>query len=310
MQSGIFIEPISGLTRSNNKIKLVYGETYDQFGITIDSLKYYFIINTLHNLLQNKGYKIESTIIIGDSHSVRNDSAKKELIFPQIKKNIELIGKIKRKFNLKCNFKLMSNLFQTKEFKANLDKVNLFFKNNQKSLSDLKRTVQKDKLNEEIKKNFSYTREELALILNYDIKIGPPKEKNYDNIAKKINHNLIGIYVKPTYPLGKKFDFYINHENIEKFGLTPYKGGSYKLNNNRITLNNYNLKTIQELINNSYIPQVEGLPNPVLDLFIVLNLAKRSINNDFNNFSKYKINNDKVKTLSQDIFNKIISEIK
>src|SRR5438552_7029389 len=53
-------------------IKLVYGETYDAFGLTLDSLKYYFFLALLQESLQANGVDASATIIVGDLHSIKN----------------------------------------------------------------------------------------------------------------------------------------------------------------------------------------------------------------------------------------------
>lgn len=71
------------------------------------------------------------------------------------------------------------------------------------------------------------------------------------------------------------YDFFINHPEIEDFGVTPYKAGSNRLQRNRIILKETTAKQIKGLIDNSYIPLFAELPNPVLDLFVIADLIKK-----------------------------------
>jgi hypothetical protein len=83
------------------------------------------------------------------------------------------------------------------------------------------------------------------------------------------------VYVNPTYPLGLNYDYFISHSEIEEFGLTPYKAGSNKLQHNRIILNESSMAQITSLVSESFVPKYEELPNPVLDLCIISDLANQ-----------------------------------
>lgn len=117
--------------------------------------------------------------------------------------------------------------------------------------------------------------EEIAIISDYDLKLGPPREKYYDKVAQIYkNGNPLGIYVKPTYPLGLNYDYFINHPEIEEFGLTPYKAGSNKLQQNRFVLNNTSRSQLQRFIKTSFISKHPELPNPLKDLYDICQLSK------------------------------------
>lgn len=315
LESGIFYDPYLDLnqfiqkieSKKDKKIKLVYGETYDEYGLTIDSLKYYLILNTLHNLLEKSGFCVTSHIIVGDFHSIINNSVRnKTSILEQINKNVILIKKILQKFCLKSKILLMSDLLKTKVFKSKLDFVTNKINYDSTLKNCLKNTVLNSKLKEESVKDFLYTREEVTLILDYNIKIGPPREKNYDDIANKINPSFSGLYLKPTYPIGKNFDFFIQHPQIEEFGITPYKAGSNKLQKNRIIIEKFDESTIKSLIKNTFISSDSSLPNPLLDLIIILNLAKRCKLSNFEDFLEYSINNKGINELPEKLSNLIM----
>lgn len=264
----------------NKSVKLVYGETYDQYGLTLDSLKYYFFIALLANILKKEGINTSSTIIIGDLHSIKNKIVKnKEDLLLDAKTRINLINKIKSTYNLEIEPVLMSGIFMENEFKNRLKKTIPIFNKSEELMAIAKKTVLKNRLTQEEKLGFQYTLEEVALIIDFDIKIGPPREIYYDQIANivsnKINQkDFYGIYLKPTYPLGFKFDFFIRHPEIEKFGVTPYKAGSNKLQENRIILGITNLEECQKLINYSFVAVNPILPNPVLDIYLISQMAE------------------------------------
>lgn len=274
---------------SNSKediVELVYGETYDQYGLTLDSLKYYFFIALLENYLISKGKNVSSTIIIGDLHSIKNKIVQnKNVLLSEAGNRIELIKKIKNIYGLNIKPVLMSEKFNDDNFKKNLKIVTNFFENSPKLQEIAKKTVLKNRISQEESLGFQYTLEEVSLIIDYNVKIGPPREIHYDqitNIIKKElkNQEFIGIYLKPTYPLGVGFDFYIRHPEIEKFGLTPYKAGSNKLQDNRIILEDHPGKSAEFLINSSFISTNSLIPNPVLDIYLISQMAESFLKNE------------------------------
>ena len=72
--------------------------------------------------------------------------------------------------------------------------------------------------------------------------------------AKLLGHNYCGIYLKPTYPLGQNFLFYLQNPEIEKFGLTPYKAGSNKMQDFRIIYGKTTPEELENLLAKTEIP--------------------------------------------------------
>lgn len=254
-------------------IRIIYGETYDEYGLTIDSLKYYLFLSLLHNTLEEVGIKVESFVIIGDLHSVKNKIVKnKDGLLSGAKARIDQINKIKSIFKLKFEPVLMSNIFGDSKFKNRLETITPIFNKSEELKELAKKTVLENRQAQEEDSGFSYALEEVALIMDFDIKIGPPRETYYDQLARKLGSNLNGIYLRPTYPLGMNFDFFINNPEIGEFGLTPYKAGSNKMQDHRIILGKTSEKDIKNLINNSYIPRDVFLANPILDLACIVGM--------------------------------------
>lgn len=268
----------------NKTIKIIYGETYDQFGLTIDSLKFYLILHILHSLI---GKNSTCDLIIGDIASYRNKMSKekKEEITKAIKNNISLIKKIIRNFGLNIHPQFMSIVFQKQEFDDKFKQITRLYTEDKSVRKIFERTVLENRLKQETKMNFLYAREEVALIVNYDLKVGPPREKFYDEIASKYSQNqnktFKGIYTNPTYPLGINFDFFITNPEIEKYGITPYKAGSNKLQINRIIMQNIDKKALHTIIENTFLPEESTLPNPLMDLYIIADLARRISISDY-----------------------------
>ena len=140
------------------------------------------------------------------------------------------------------------------------------------------KTVLKNKIAQEKLVGFQYAVEAVATSLQFDIKIGPPREQYYDKAAQIIGSetnlgNVYGIYLRPTYPLGENFSYFILNKEIEEFGITPYKAGSNKLQDNRIILGQTTQGQLESLVNTSYIPTNMYLANPVVDLYTIADLA-------------------------------------
>ena len=272
--------------KKDKQIKLVYGETYDQFGLTIDSLKYYFFLNLLHQALETMDTEVSSYIIIGDLHSIRNKGVEnKEEILELAQSRLQFVKKIKALYNLKNEFILMTDLFEEQSYKKRLSAITPMFQKSEKLKDLAKKTVLQNRISQEEAVGYQYTLEEVALIMGFDIKVGPPREIYYDQIAQELgktlnNQDFCGLYLKPTYPLGLGFDFFITHPEIDEFGVTPYKAGSNKLEDNRIILGKTGLKKCQELISSSFSSSNQSLPNPVLDVYLIAKMAGYFLKNE------------------------------
>ncbi len=260
------------ILKTKKEMRILYGETYDSHGLTIDSVKYYLCLEYLTRLFKSINPNITATLLIGDTASIINAGVyNKEEILNKISENKSLINELENKYNFTFEIKIMSEITNTKSFKNSYQKVKKYYEKTPDLQEQLKNTILENRLKQEKETNFKYALEEIVIISDYDIKIGPPREVFYDLISQNINNGKpFGVYLKPTYPLGFNYDYFINNSEIEKFGVTPYKAGSNKLQNNRIILNKTTKSEIQQLINYSFVPQYEDLPNPTKDL---LNIA-------------------------------------
>ena len=272
------VQKADSLVVDNSKpIRIIYGETYDEYGLTIDSLKYYLFLSLLHKTLEDMGIKVESFVIIGDLHYVKNKIVQnKDGLLSEAHARLVQVNKIKSKLELKFEPVLMSNIFGDPMFKNRLETITPIFNKSEELKELAKKTILQNRQAQEEKTGFEYTLEEVALIMNYDIKIGPPRETYFDQLAQKLGSGLKGIYLRPTYPLGMNFDFFINNPEIEEFGLTPYKAGSNKMQDQRIILGKTSEQSIRNLINKSYVPSDISLANPILDLACIVSMVDKT----------------------------------
>jgi hypothetical protein len=277
-------DPAFSAVKKRKSIRILYGETYDLLGMTIDSLKYYFFTSLIHKYFEISGIKVTSIILVGDRATLMNDSsAEKDKLIIEGQKRIKLIKKIIQIYKLPIKPLLMSEMLKENKIPTLVGTVEKYVNTSDKAKKFLEKTVLKNKIKQETKSNFQYSKEEIAIGTLFDIKIGPPREKNYDEVTRMIQKNnninqLISIYLQPSYPLGKDFPFFINHPEIEEFGLTPYKSGSNRLQENRIVIGQTNFEHSKRLIENSFLSKNPLLPNPVLDIYLISKMAEFFLN--------------------------------
>lgn len=276
-QKGLFdADSLIHLIKNKSKISILYGETYDSFGLTLDSVKYYLCLEYLTRLIKKINPNTNATLLIGDTASIINAGVyNKDEILHKIDKNCALIEQLESRYNFSFDIKIMSDVQNFEIFAKSLKKAKNHYENNPEIQEQLKATVLGNRLKQELESGFKYALEEIAIISDYDIKIGPPRERFYDNVSQQINNGKpFGIYLKPTFPLGFNYDFFINNPEIEEFGITPYKAGSNKLQSNRIILNKTTKEELKKLIDASFVPEFDDLPNPVKDLFNIATLSE------------------------------------
>jgi hypothetical protein len=281
-------EEILTLAKSKKQpLKIFYGETYDNYGNTIDSMKYYFFVSELARALKQEGVETDPIILIADTAACRNVSPDLE------KKYIELgddrtdfVKKVNRIYNLGLRILRMSEYIHTKEFQDKREKIIQICKSDHSLMKAIEKTVPESKIEEERKKGFMYSFDEITTIIDLDIKIGPPREDLYDNLARELarrekKNPLMSLFLTPTFPLGKNWAYFFAQDGIEVHGITAYKAGSKRLQDFRILPGLTSSKQAKLLIENSFITMDNSLPNPVLDLGIICEMARRNLENDF-----------------------------
>ncbi len=250
--------------------KILYGETYDLLGVTIDSLKYYLFLGLFPG----------STILIADSASTINaSSGDAQTILTESKTRLNKVNRIIEKFHLPVRVQLMSELFKKQRVKELIEDVRQVVAESPEIQALLQKTVLQNRVRQEDKSAYKYGAEAIATAMLFDIKVGPPRERFYDEaailVAKKLKRQCYkSMYLTPTYPLGLDFVYFLLHPEVEAYGLTPYKAGSNKLQDHRIILGKTTPEQLHELITTSFVPKHEGLPNPVKDLEHIFHLAQ------------------------------------
>lgn len=263
--------------------KILYGETYDKYGITIDSIKYYIFLEYLARVL---GKDVECVVVEGDLHSVINPLVtEKEFLLIEAKRRVGQIEKIFKEMSFKhVTIRLMSELFDEPKVINLVNTVSTLVKDRIDLQDKLAPTVLKNRIAQERESGFQYAAEAIGLALNFNLKVGPPRERNYDLVSREIAKELgvdgySSIYLRPSYPFTSDFSYYLTHPEIEEYGLTPYKAGSNKLQDQRIVLGVTSEQMISDLVMNAFIPQDIADANPIVDLASIV-VMKEQIKQD------------------------------
>lgn len=290
------LDRIKKISKQKKEVKLFYGETVDEFGLPIDPLKYYFYLACLSGELARSGIKNSAVVVIADVASLINKSsiAKEDLIKKSLVEREKTIKKIIKTYKLPLEVRLMSHIFTSYEYK-NIYKKLTEIKKGQTVFNEIEpfliKTVLKNKLKQEYMSGFKYAIEAIATSMLFDVKVGPPREKYYDQATNILNEKLnrselVSIYLNPSYPLGKDFTFFISNPQIEKFGVTPYKAGSNRLMENRIILGKTDFYQVENLIESSFESISQKTAHPVFDIYQISQLAKCILSNETNVLGK------------------------
>jgi len=283
----------------SGKIRVLYGETYDKYGIAIDSIKYYLFLEYLAKTIGND---VDCMIAEGDLHSVINPSVlEKDFLLHEGKRRTESIGKIFEVLKIRhVTVKLMSKLFAEEKIMNLVTNVSNLVNEREDLQNLLIPTVLKNKIAQERESGFRYAAEAIGLALNFDLKVGPPREENYDKVAqiigKEVAEEYKAIYLRPSYPFTKDFSFYLTHPEVEEYGLTPYKAGSNKLQDQRIVIGVTSEEMIGDLIASAYVPQDIVYANPLVDLASMVAMNEQIRQDKINVFELGK----RIKILIQD----------
>ncbi len=282
------------LARAKSKkqpLKIFYGETYDNYGNTIDSMKYYFFVSEFAKTLKQEGVEVDPIILIADTAACRNVSPDLERKYMRLgDERVEFVEKANEVYGLGLRVLRMSEYIHTKEFQDERERIMQICKSDQDLMAGVEKTVPESKIEEERKKGFMYSFDEITTIMDLDVKVGPPREDLYDNIARELARRegkapLMSLFLTPTFPVGKNWAYFFAQEGIEDHGITAYKAGSKRLQEFRILPGRTTAEQAKSLIDNSFISTDPSLPNPILDLGIICEMARRNLENDFSPIS-------------------------
>jgi hypothetical protein len=279
-------EKIRTRAKTSSPTKLFYGETYDENGATIDSMKYYFFVDELNRSLIEEGFETDPAILIADTAACRNvlDDSEREYmkLGEERARFVEVVNDI---YGTNLRVVKMSEYINSREFQEHLRGIIETCQTDGRLMEMVEQTVPQSKLNDERKSGFGYSFDEIATIIDLDVKIGPPREDLYDNVAREIAEMegidlLMSLFLTPTFPLGKGWDYFFANEGIETHGITAYKGGSKRLQRHRVLIGKTRPEYAAQLLDTSFISDDPTLPNPILDIGIISEMARKKLERD------------------------------
>lgn len=288
-------------------IKLFYGETYDEQGDTIDSMKYYLFVAELAASLREEGFNVDPAILIADIAACRNVGPNLESRFMKLgAERTGFVERVNEVYETELRVVRMSEFIDSPDFVREREQITATCTASPELMADIEKTVPESKIDLERKKGFLYSFDEITTIINLDIKVGPPREDLYDNIARQLaqqrgTKEVQSLFLTPTFPLGMNWAYFFSNDGIEDHGITAYKAGSKRLHRQRVIVGKSNPDYIRQLINDSFISTNPALPNPVLDVGIITEMARRKLEHDnlvitlADDFYAEKISPDKLK---------------
>ena len=284
-------------------IKLFYGETYDDKGHPIDSMKYYFFLSNLAEALRQEGFNVDPSILVADSAACRNVREENQEYYMILgEKRANFVKRVNDIYRTGLRVVKMSNYINSPEFIQEREKIRETCKADPELMMAVQKTVPESKIEIEREKGFLYSFDEITTIIDLDVKVGPPREDLYDDVARRIarkrgQKELMSLFLTPTFPLGMNWSYFFINEGIENHGITAYKAGSKRLHGNRIIVERSKPDYISDLIKESFISTNPALPNPILDVGIICEMARKRLEGD-----------DSPITLADDFYEGKISE--
>lgn len=267
-------------------IRLFYGETYDDKGHPIDSLKYYLFVSQLAEALRQEGSNVDPSILVADTAACRNVGEEhREYYMALGDERAKFIGRVNDVYRTGLQVVKMSDYINSPEFISERERIMEACGEDPELMAAVERTVPESKVDVERGKGFMYSFDEITSIIDLDVKVGPPREDLYDEVARKIAQNagqkgLMSLFLTPSFPLGMNWAYFFANEGIEDHGITAYKTGSKRLQRNRVVVERSDPEYIRELINDSFISTNRTLPNPTLDIGIICEMARKRLEGD------------------------------
>ena len=269
------------LSHSKKECSMMMGQTFSQ-GQPLDMMKYALFMMDIQDFFAKKDTPLNSTWLIADHFmtDINKDKTFEETK-KQVKERISYLEKLNKVYNGNINFILSSKLSQLPEYQEHLKKLKKEASENPRFKAKVLEAIPEDRRNNP--NAINYPLEELATIatLKTNIKIGPTYEIFYDAPAREFAPMIginpyIAIHLTNVFPLGNPTLTDALKNQIQKFGVLPYKLDSKGLTNYRIDPINDSPEKIERLITETQ--DQKALNN----LTIISQLARSRIQADSN----------------------------
>ncbi|MDO8638308.1 MAG: hypothetical protein Q7R43_01940 [Candidatus Daviesbacteria bacterium] len=234
-------------------LNIMMGQTFDE-GQPVDMIKYALFIMNLEDIIFRKGIGVKANWLLADHFITEiNQDEKNSNVKLQIEKRKNYLRLLNKVFEGNIGFVLSSELSKSEEYGINLSTLLIESENNQNFKDALLEAVPEDRRS--YPNAYRYPFEELATVqsMDTDIKVGPPYELHYDeparNIAQSVGFNrYTAIHLTRSFPFGNPRIPLNITEEINTFGILPYKKGSKGLEAYRIDPLNNSIKENTELL--------------------------------------------------------------
>lgn len=238
---------------SGKTLNIMMGQTFDE-GQPVDMLKYGLFIMNLGDILREDGAQVAARWLIAD-HFITdiNQELEAEKAVDQVHQRVSYLERINRVYSGDIGIVFSSQLSQQDEYRENLETLLREADRNEGFRERALKSIPEDRRNNP--NALRYPFEELATIqsMDTDIKVGPPYEIHYDEPAREIaplvgfNH-YVAIHLTRGFPFGRPTIPPDINEEIEAFGVLPYKKDSKGLGNYRIDPINDGIERVQRLV--------------------------------------------------------------
>ncbi len=256
----------------------MFGETYDRHPPSLDAFKYYAWLEIAQLCAKFDGNPIDVRVVVADVATTRNAPGdSKGALLALGARRAEWLRTAFMCLGWSITVCLMSDFLDTPDFQARLTAAEAAVRESSDAYASIVQTVPERFRAEEEAKGWRYALEEVATILPYRLKVGPPRELFYDDPARIVSRQMGGaamssVILHPTYPLGLPLSSLLRDSELEEFGVTPYKCGSRGLSNHRIKLGMEGTKEARDLLLATPVGRV-GLPQPLREVATVCGLV-------------------------------------
>lgn len=261
---------------SGKALNIMMGQTFDE-GQPVDLMKYALFMMTLGDFLREGGARVTTRWLIAD-HFITdiNQELEAAKTRDQANRRIFYLQQINSVYSGNIGIVLSSELSLQDDYKRNLALLLEEAESNEDFREKALRAVPEDRRNNP--NALRYPFEELATIqsMDTDIKVGPPYEIRYDEPAREIApmvgfNRYVAIHLTRGFPLGSPTIPAETIQEIEAFGILPYKKGSKGLGNYRIDPVIDSMERVQGLI------EATTDTRAIIDLLVITEQARQRL---------------------------------
>ena len=263
-------------------LRVMYGETFDEFPAPIDAYKYYSWLVIVAREVARSGGEIRCSVVVADDAVRTNKSGEwgETLIVDRCERRVEQIETfIEGCFgDTLVHVDLMSDVRKSTRFASRRSRAEELLKSSETFADIIAASVRPDRRAGEAANGFAYSLDEAALVSSFAYKVGPPREQHYDDAARLLSGTeggpgLVSILLMPDYPLALGPGAFVRNEELARYGATPYKSNSHGWRNNRLTPGVTTPADAQALISRTRLMRRPNVPNPLLSIATTLQLV-------------------------------------